>query len=292
MSVSDFKAVAPEKIDGRDTKVIQYRFGEPGDNSEEPITLWIDAKTMLPLKRVISLKFENLHITEYYTDFKLDPKLDANAFDLVSAPANEAEKLFRAVEEKVKSAKAVQFTFDIEMKEKDKQAKSRGSLLFTNANQARLKMTVPEDAKEVTVEMISDGKRMKMAESPDTLAKADDAATPANLHSMLSSFVCGPGLLLTFDRLNPGPAPPMFRLVNFNTGPTEKLGGRDAKVVTYNVTLLGGTAEVTLWIDAEKMLPLKRVIVADGKGDTVRVTELCSVSLDPKVQADAFVLPK
>ena len=52
------------------------------------------------------------------------------------------------------------------------------------------------------------------------------------------------------------------RLVSFEAGAAEKVGGRDAKVVTYIVAGLPGTDyHVTLWIDAQTSLPLKRVIV-------------------------------
>ena|ERR1022692_3296946 len=44
---------------------------------------------------------------------------------LATAQENEAEKLFRAVEEKIKSAKAVQVSFEVEFKGKDKEAGSR-----------------------------------------------------------------------------------------------------------------------------------------------------------------------
>ncbi len=39
-------------------------------------TLWIDSKTVLPLKRVLVMKRDGVRITEIYTEFKLDPKVD------------------------------------------------------------------------------------------------------------------------------------------------------------------------------------------------------------------------
>jgi outer membrane lipoprotein-sorting protein len=46
------------------------------------VTLWIDAKTLLPLKRTVVTKRDVVHLTETYRDFKLDPKVDAKAFEL------------------------------------------------------------------------------------------------------------------------------------------------------------------------------------------------------------------
>jgi internalin A len=290
----DFKAGAAEKVGGRDAKVISYIWGPKDGPRAERFTLWIDAKTLLPLKQVIIIQKENLHITEIFTEFKLGPKINAKAFELIPAQGNEAEKLFRAVEEKIKAAKAVQFTFDIEMKGKDKQAKSNGSLLFTKDNKARLKTIGNESGKDVTIEMISDGKRMKSAESPETIANAQEEPTQTNLHSLLSTMVCGPGLLLTYEELSPGLVPLRFRLVYFNARAAEKVGGRDAKVVSYNAILRGATAQITLWIDAETLLPLKRVIVVEGneKVEAIRITEICNFNVNPKIEAGAFALPK
>jgi outer membrane lipoprotein-sorting protein len=82
MEVWDFKAAAAEKIDGRDARVISYRFGTKGDPDSEKFFLWIDSKSLLPLKRVFVMKRDGIRITEVYSEFKLDPKVDARAFEL------------------------------------------------------------------------------------------------------------------------------------------------------------------------------------------------------------------
>ena len=280
--VSDFKAGAAAKVGERDAKAISYVWGG------QRITLWLDSKTLLPLKRVYTL--ENMHITEIYTEFNLDPKIDAKAFELIPTP-NEAEKLFRATVEKIKAAQAVQVTFDSEAKGKeqgkDVEAKAKGSLLFTKDNKARLKMSRNETGKEVTIEAISDGKRWKMAESPATIAKAEEEPTRKDLHSLLSTDWSESGFF-SINYLFNGPGGPKCRLVDFEAGAAEKVGGRDAKVVTYHVYRFGPAGQVALWIDAETSLPLKRVIVTEaGRG-----TEICNFNLSPKVEAKMFVLPK
>jgi outer membrane lipoprotein-sorting protein len=288
LAVSDFKMDAA-KIGGREVKVVSYRFGAPSDKDSPPVTLWIDAKTLLPIKRVIVLENENLHITETYTTFNLDPRTGAKDFEMIPWQGNEAEKLFRAVEEKIKAAKAVQVAFDVEVKSRRTEGKLKGSLLFTKDSQARLKMNGNDAGKEITIELVCDGKRMKFAESPDTIAGARAEAAPANLHDLLCTVVSGPGLLPTYDLLVP--EAPQFRLVAFNLGAAEKVGGRDTKVITMDAVLLGGTCQVTVWIDAETLLPVKRLVVAEEE-NTIRATETCTFTLNPKVEAGAFTLPK
>ena len=99
----------------------------------------------------------------------------------------------------------------------------------------------------------------------------------------------GPGLLQAYGDLSPGPPAPTFRLAYFKAGAAEKVGGRDAKVVTFDAIMLGDTCQVTLWIDAETMLPLKRLIVYEGnQGKPGRITETCNFKLIPKIEAGAF----
>jgi outer membrane lipoprotein-sorting protein len=291
LHVGGFKAGAAEKVGGRDAKVVHYAVGVSGPADDEAtFTVWIDAKTLLPLKRVIVMKRWSVTITETYTEFTLDPKIDAGAFEL-TFPAGEAEKLFRAMEQKIKTANAVSVAVKVEGKAGDRTAKGEGSLLFTKENQARLKLTVHEPAKKETVEMVSDGRRMKFARSPETLAKAEAERQRPKLHDVLSRMVSGPGLWLTNDLVN-GTYPVDFHLVAFEAGPAEKVGGRDAKVVRYMVAgLPGADYKVTLWIDAQTLLPLERAI-GPLVGEDFRATETCEFTLNPKVGAGVFRLPK
>jgi hypothetical protein len=89
-----------------------------------------------------------------------------------------------------------------------------------------------------------------------------------------------------------GPAPWGFQLVSFEAGAPEKVGGRDAKVISFALAgLPGADWNVTLWIDAETALPLKRVVVPLG-GEAGRITETYQFTLNPKIAAGAFQLPK
>jgi outer membrane lipoprotein-sorting protein len=306
------RAGAAEKVGGRDAKVVRYQMNLSGIKDDDTtFTVWIDVKTLLPLKRVsvFGPRSGGGTVTEVYKELTLDPRIDAGAFDLVWQ-VNEAEKLFRTMEEKLKAANAVQATFDVELKGHSKDAKGKasplfakgkGSLLFTKENQARLKITVDEMGKKVTTEAISDGKRMKFAKSPEVIAKAEADPSPPLLHGLISTMVSGPGLWLISDGdyLNAA-APGYFkfvvegiRLVAFEAGAPEKVGGRDAKVISYMVAGLPEATyyHVTLWIDAHTLLPLKRVIVPVG-GESGRVTETCDFTLNPKIAAGAFQLPK
>jgi outer membrane lipoprotein-sorting protein len=83
MTVHDFKAGAAQKVGEREARVVRYRCGKGGRDDAE-ITLWIDAKNGLPLRRVFSNPkgVFAVRITETYSEFKLDPKVDGKAFEL------------------------------------------------------------------------------------------------------------------------------------------------------------------------------------------------------------------
>jgi outer membrane lipoprotein-sorting protein len=84
----DFKLGAAEKVSEREAKVVRYRFGKGGScPGDQEIILWVDAKTLLPLKRVFDLRqnrgvVSGIIITERYNEVTLDPKIDVKAFKL------------------------------------------------------------------------------------------------------------------------------------------------------------------------------------------------------------------
>ena len=80
MGVSGFQAGAAEKVNGRDTKVVEYNFELSNTKKSGKVKLWIDAQTMLPAKRVITL--DGGEMTETYNEFTVDAKIDPKTFEL------------------------------------------------------------------------------------------------------------------------------------------------------------------------------------------------------------------
>ena len=82
--VSDFKKLKVEKIGDRDALVIQYKLTMKGADIAPTGTVWLDLKTNLPLKRVIRAEMgsETMTLTENYSNFRINPKLDDKLFEL------------------------------------------------------------------------------------------------------------------------------------------------------------------------------------------------------------------
>lgn len=78
--VTGFKLGDKEKVGDREAQRLDYVLGIKGQSATYPVTVWIDLKTELPLKRLVSdggLPW----FTETY-ELKLDGKLDAKTFKL------------------------------------------------------------------------------------------------------------------------------------------------------------------------------------------------------------------
>src|ERR1700730_8935350 len=94
------------------------------------------------------------------------------------AQDNEAEKLFRDLERKIKAANAVQATVDIELraikgseedsKLADKVSKATGFLLLTKDSKVRLKIS----GEYLGMELVSNGKQLKLAGEEQSIDEA------------------------------------------------------------------------------------------------------------------------
>src|SRR6266545_1291139 len=94
LPITEFKLEPAEKVNGKDAKVVSYN-ASPEGKTPARVTLWVDAKTLLPLKRLIVLGKGGERFSETYNEFTLNPKkIDLNftftAKKIVVDPALEA----------------------------------------------------------------------------------------------------------------------------------------------------------------------------------------------------------
>jgi outer membrane lipoprotein-sorting protein len=82
IKVSDFKQLRTEKVGGRAAVVIGYSLTVRGQKPMSA-TVWLDAQTNLPLKRVVRMEDKNgvYTITETYSNLTLDAELDPKLFE-------------------------------------------------------------------------------------------------------------------------------------------------------------------------------------------------------------------
>jgi outer membrane lipoprotein-sorting protein len=63
-------------------QVVTYQLDFNGKSAQ--MSVWIDTKTQLPLKRVVAVDQDGqmFRITETYSTFAIDPKLDPKLFEI------------------------------------------------------------------------------------------------------------------------------------------------------------------------------------------------------------------
>lgn len=239
----------------------------------------------------------------YVLSLFLAPALAAPAL----AQGNEAETLFRGMEKKLRGAKAFEVAFDYQLGTR----KAKGELLVTRENQVRLKVSGAFEESKASFELISDGKKVKtkgakfyvMSNGQPVVEPGGESEWPTtkNFQALLSGTLSRGGMWLMVqimpyvkgeetddvDTLK-------LKAYEFKLAGMEKVGATEAKVVHYRCGNGDGCpddAEVTLWIDAKTMLPLKRSFVLKKDGPRV-VENYQEFRLEPKIDAKAFALPK
>jgi outer membrane lipoprotein-sorting protein len=214
---------------------------------------------------------------------------------------NEAEKLFRDLEKKITSAEAVHVVADAVAQGKGiKKQKLRSALTFARGNKARLNTKgVAEGAseREVVIEGISDGKTMQISDTPGK-ERHSTHPTPPYLTELLGVTLTRAGAVGLGWEMKEGEKLDLnkkFPVKDFKMGAGSKVNGRDAKAVHYCLMVDGkDLMQVTLWLDARTLLPLKRLIVAkEMENDQIRITETYSeFKINPPLKAKTFELPR
>ena len=225
------------------------------------------------------------------------------------AQDKEAEKLFRDMEKKIRAADAVEIAFTYQAEKNV----TKGSLLFTKDNKARLKLAGNfGEKRKTTVELVSDGKQLKTKGAKFFVASngmpgmelggKSEWETPKKFQAQLGAMMSRGGMWFTVlvmpylqgDGIDPDAMESKVNIYDFKLVGTEKVGDRDATEIRYRFGKGGpcrGDEEITLWIDGKTLQPLKRSFVM--KRDNIRITETYhEFKFDPKIDAKAFALPK
>ena len=214
---------------------------------------------------------------------------------LGSVQQNDAEKLFRGMEKKVRDAKGVKMAFEIDAVLDKNNDKMRGVVTVTEGNKARLEVTGSPGGKQKNMTIISDGKQAYYTASD--APKPETKPIEQNLSQTRPQILARGGVFATFQI---GPATEKFDIdkmmpvSDFKLGKKEKVGTRDSQPVECTMKLDNGQiVQMTVWLDTQSNLPLKRVVVAPADKGVFRVTEIYTeITLNPKVDGKMFEAPK
>jgi outer membrane lipoprotein-sorting protein len=207
-------------------------------------------------------------------------------------PTNEAEKLFRTMEQKLAKAKTLECVFDV----KTDAVSYHGSLYLDEGNRARLEINEATKDRTVRVLMVSDGVRQSFQDNGMSRPQLGD--TLKNLNAEILTWVARPGVFLPqapLPDVKTDDAKDRFRVTDFTLGQQEKVRERDAQRLGYRLAVKGQDDPflVDIWLDLKTGLPVKRQITSRaGVPQTAVVETYGKLGLDEKVDVKKFDLPK
>jgi outer membrane lipoprotein-sorting protein len=224
------------------------------------------------------------------------------------AGQDEALETFRRMEQQVLKCKTfeaqmeVNFPGDPEDIENIEIPKGvKGRLLVARGNKMRWEIDMIAAGRRHKVTTVSDGERMRTI-GPGVPRQNDQA--PEQLAEIALSSVTRGGIWLTLYAVleNHDPAKEYkdfdpdksFAVSDFKLGPKEMVAGKEAQVLEYNAKIADQSLSVTVWIDTQTHLPLKRMLkVGPDQDQVIVLTEsYTKVVLDENADGKEFEIPK
>jgi outer membrane lipoprotein-sorting protein len=203
---------------------------------------------------------------------------------------DEAREIFDRMEKKLVEAQTVQATSEGTVKSDKGDAEMKVKLLLGAGGKVRLEFAATFGGMNKELTLISDGEKAVTVADGKTI-KQD---TPLknfreNVAYSLSRVGLAPALMIARKKGEEKSAKDLFAVSDFKAGKREQVGGRDAHVISYEVSIPGSEEKLktTLWIDAKTHLPLRRTLT--GK---VEVSETYQCQVNGKIADDQFTLPK
>jgi hypothetical protein len=169
-----------------------------------------------------------------------------------------AEKVYRAMEKQILSAKSLHWAFDGELEMLSRKGTAKGAITFAQGNKARMELVTENPDKSEKVLFITDGKSQYKKQNdnqgrvkplPNNVEQLDKAlpglATRLGLFS--TSLIAEPGIKseedFDLDRDLP--------VKNFKLGAEEMIGKRNAQIVNYEIGRETPVITVSVWIDMQ-----------------------------------------
>jgi outer membrane lipoprotein-sorting protein len=220
------------------------------------------------------------------------------------AQENDAEKMFRAMESKVRAVKSLKMVCELEgtISDEDDRIKVKASQQFAGKNKARFELHTEMLGIISKTLQLCDGKQMVAFES----GRAVGEPRPADpeLNAGLPKAIGRGGFMLprlVVNRDKTGfDADKLLPASNFKLGAKERVGDKDAQIIEYIVKFGGESSafgncdkvEVTLWIDAKTMIPLKRKVASANAKKRFFVEVYKEFVINPELDSKIFSLPK
>jgi outer membrane lipoprotein-sorting protein len=229
--------------------------------------------------------------------------LSLTALPCTAGGGDDAEKLCRQMEKKLRAAKTVHVAFDADITGADaKKGHLKGTLVLGEGDHLRAEAEGTLFGEESRFTLVSDGRDMKSfgytkAPGQPKQDKNETEKSPKGIGTFFRAELPRNGFcwcLLNMNRRRDIPAD-YFKAYDFKRAGEEKIGERNTQVIQYTVKAKGRDAKglsMKLWLDSQTGLPLKLAMTGGGS-DITDITETYrEFTIDGKVDAKTFTLPK
>ena len=213
---------------------------------------------------------------------------------------NGAEELFTKMEEKLLKADTLQVTLQTSIK-RPEEVEIKAAIFLQEGNKARMEMDYGALALPLPPTIISNGTKWKGIAPGVHLSELD---TPSNLNRILTLAVTRGGTTaivywLRSPERKAGeeePDPETWLCVSeFTLGNQEEINGHHAQAIHFKLesgTIRTSEAMVTLWLDRDTLLPIRRVFVSvQGDGESTTTETFHDLKLNEKIASSQFELP-
>ena len=206
------------------------------------------------------------------------------AFTVAGGEGNEGEKLYRDLEKRVGQAKVVRVAFASKiMKDGKEGGHFKGVVALGEGDKARVELKGEGEGKAFTLEMTSDGKKLKVVATPPGGEKEEPL--PKHFGAMVRTGLSRVGPTAAWLIAHPkaegeqgADIDKVLQISDFKLGANAKVEGREARVIDYKVTPTGRADPVMLklWLDAKTRLPLKRELSDEKSGFRIICAGVCA----------------
>lgn len=218
----------------------------------------------------------------------------AIAGQCAQAQEGEAENLFRAMQRKITSAKALQVAVKLKGNTPDFDEKTviQLAIWVKGTDLVRCELRLTNDKEDVSVLMVCDGTATAMRAN----GKTEMLPLPTHPGASVKDSLVTPGADMVAGVLTSNPVAQKTSLVNsaFRLGGKEKVAEREAQVIHYVANAKDGkpgdAVNIALWIDTQTNLPVKRV--CDSQRGIRTEETYHNWQLNGRMESKLFELPK
>jgi outer membrane lipoprotein-sorting protein len=210
---------------------------------------------------------------------------------VVAEPNNEAERLFRQMQQALSQARTLDCVFEVKA-EVGNGNDFRGRLLLAEGNRMHLQMEGQRKGALTKMAVISDGTKL-VAETGG--ARKELPNVPKSLNQEIVTVMTQAGGRMLARGVIVPEAPEgqeakgkrfadRLRASGFKLGRKEKLNERDAQVIEYKLQLEGedDSPAAALWLDTQTNLPIKRTFTDTKSGKLVYTETYPKITLGRK----------